>query len=326
MAEKPLLRLYLFNGEDVLKQETLLERLRQRLAAQGDLLMNSQVFSAKEIPSADVLLNALNTIPFGAPVRLVVIKDTDTLSSALQNSLITYIQNPSPTTVLVLVAKKLSVSGRLYKAILAHDRNSVVDCGSKKRSELPLLIRNMARSRGIDITTEAANLLVDLVGASTVSLDTEVAKLVAIAKAAGSGRIEDEDVAHNVARLVEPKPWDLTNALALRDTALCLQLVDRMRGYTAVGLFTQCVTKLREILTAATLKKRGLPVAATMGKRDWQLREVMQGTERYRQDELESLLKRAPEIEMRMKTGADADQLLRLWVIDACARKNSVTV
>jgi DNA polymerase-3 subunit delta len=323
-AEKPLLRLYLFNGEDALKQETLLERLKQRLSADGDLMMNSQMFVARDIPSAEVLLDALNTIPFSAPLRLVVIKDADALSTALQNTLIAYVQRPSETTVLVLIAKKLSVASRLYKAILGHNKQSIVDCSPKKRSELPALIRNMARGRDVDIASDAANLLVDLVGTSTVSLDTEVGKLAAIVKAAGSGRIEGKDVADNVVRLVEPKPWDLTNALALRDTALCLQLVGQMRGYTAVGLFAQCVARLREILTASTLRKRGLPVASTMGKQEWQLREVMRAIDRYCPEELESLLESAPKIETRMKTGADADQLLKLWIIDACTRKRPV--
>ncbi|MDR2106663.1 MAG: DNA polymerase III subunit delta [Coriobacteriales bacterium] len=320
-TEKPLLPLYLFSGDDVLKQTTLLERLKKRLAAEGDLTMNSQVLGAKDIPNADFLLNALNTIPFGSPLRLVVIKDAEALAKPLQEALITYAKRPSDTTVLVLVAKKLATNTRLYKAIAGHNKQSIIDCGSKKRSELPALIRSMARGKGVDIASGAAQLLIDRIGTSTVALNTEVEKLAAIAKGTGANRIEDEDVIHNVARLVEPKPWDLTNALALRDTALCLRLADRMHGYTAVGLLIQCVAKLREILTAMTLKKRGLPVASSMGKQDWQLREVMRATELYRPKEVEQLLSRVPEVEMRMKSGADADQLLRLWLIDACTPK-----
>ncbi|MDR1183912.1 MAG: DNA polymerase III subunit delta [Coriobacteriales bacterium] len=320
-AEKPLSRLYLFNGDDTLKQETLLERLKQRVAILGDLTMNSQILVAKEIKQPGYLLDALNTLPFGSPVRLVVIREADTLSKAIQEVLVTYAKKPSDTTVLAFIAKKLPASSRLYKAILAYDKRSIIDCSSKKRSELPGLIRGLARKEGVDITTAAANLLIDRVGTSTVLLNTEIEKLTAIVKATGSDLIEEEDVTRNVACLVEPKPWDLTNALALRNGALCLRLVGRMRGYTAVGLFTQCVAKVREILTAATLKKRGLPVASSMGKQEWQLREVLKATGLYRVDELEMLLRKAPEIEMRMKSGADADLLLRLWLVDTCARK-----
>jgi DNA polymerase-3 subunit delta len=320
-AEKPLSRLYLFNGDDTLKQETLLERLKQRIAALGDLMMNFQALSAKEIKQPEQLLNVLNTLPFGSPVRLVVIREADALSKTVQKTLVTYAKRPSDTTVLVLVAKKLLASSALYKAIVAYDKRSVIDCGSKKRSELPALIRGMARKEGVDITTDAANVLIDRVGTSAVALNAETGKLAAIVKAVGSRQIEEEDVIRNVAYLVEPKPWDLTNALALRNTALCLRLVGRMRGYTSVGIFTQCVAKVREILTASTLRKRGLPVASSMGKQEWQLREVLKATELYRVAELETLLKAAPGIEMQMKSGADADQLLKLWLIDACTQR-----
>jgi DNA polymerase-3 subunit delta len=318
-SKKPLLALYLLNGDDSLKQEKLLERLRGRIADEGDLAMNSQTLSAKDIPDAAWLLSTLNTVPFGSAARLVVIKDADALPKALQEALVGYAADPAPSTVLALVAKKLSAKTRLYKAVVSYDRQSLVDCSPKKAYELPALIRNMARGEGIDITVGAANLLVERIGASTVALDTEVRKLAALTKAKGSSRIEEGDVAGNVARLVEPKPWDLTNALALRDASLCLRLAGRMGSASAIGLFTQCVAKLREVLTAMTLKRRGLPVAASMGKQEWQLREVMKATERYRADELVALLRDAPEVEMRMKSGADADQLLRLWLIDACA-------
>ncbi|MDR1082918.1 MAG: DNA polymerase III subunit delta [Coriobacteriales bacterium] len=322
-TEKPLSRLYLFNGDDVLKQDTLLERLRQRVSAEGDLTMNMQVFGAKDIPSANELLNALNTLPFGSPIRLVVIKGADGLSKTLQEALVTYAHNPSATTVLALVAKKLSISSRLYKAIKKYDAQSIINCGAKKRSELPALVRGMARGEGVDITGSAAIQLIERVGTSTIALNTEIGKLAAIAKADGSNRIEDEAVAFNVARLVEPKPWDLTNALALRDLPLCLKLVDRMRGYTAVSLFMQCIAKLREVLTAATLKKRGVPVASSMGKQEWQLKEVIKATALYQSEELIALLQRAPKIETHMKSGADADQLLRVWLVDACTQKTT---
>jgi DNA polymerase-3 subunit delta len=317
-TEKPLSELYLFDGEDALKQDTLLERLRQRVAAIGDLTMNYQVFAAKSITGKEHLLDALNTIPFGSPVRLVVIRDAETLSKTLQEALVAYVQKPSTTTVLVLITKKLSKASRLYKAILGYSAKSIIDCGPKKRSELPALVRQMARGEGVEIGPSAANLLIERVGTSTVALNTELRKLAAMVKARGLGKVEDADVAHNVVRMVEPKPWDLTNALALRDVSLCLRLVDRMRGYTAVGLFAQCVAKLREILTAIVLKQRGLPVASSMGKQEWQLKEVLKATTLYRSEEIVCLLRQAPDIELRMKSGADANLLLKQWIIGVC--------
>ncbi|MDR3037235.1 MAG: hypothetical protein LBU31_02340, partial [Coriobacteriales bacterium] len=127
-AERPLAALYLFNGDDSLKQETLVERLKQRIAALGDVTMNTQVFFTKDIANPAMLLDALNTMPFGSPKRLVVIKEAQTLSKTLQDALITYMKQPSETTVLALSAKFPSNS-RVLKAVQGYSRQSVVDCG-----------------------------------------------------------------------------------------------------------------------------------------------------------------------------------------------------
>lgn len=324
-SEKPLLPLYLFGGDDILKQEMLLKRLQERIAKLGDLTLNSQAFSGKEIHNPQALLDALNTMPFLSPVRLVVVKDADGMPKAVQEALTGYAGQPTETTVLVLIAKKLAASSRLYKAFAKHNAKSILDCSSKKQSELPPLIKNMARSEGVDISTAATNLLLELVGNSTVSLSTEIKKLAAIAQGAERTRIDENDVLSNVARLAEPKPWDLTDALALRDTALCLRLIERMKGFTAIGLLAHCTTRVREILTACTLKARGVSVAQTMGKQEWQLRAVMRATTLYSPDELEDILVGTPGIEQQMKSGGDADTLLRMWLINACAKKTATS-
>jgi len=323
MAEKPLLNTYLFNGNDELKQEMLLERLTKRIAQVGDLSMNLQVLIAKDIKDPTQMLDALNTMPFGSPLRLVVIKEVNRAAKGVQESLIGYIKQPSPTTVLVLTAEKLEERTALFKAIKAQDPSSILDCSQKKRSELPQLVQNIARQEGVDISFVAARALVERVDGETVMLNNETRKLAAIVRTRGDREIGERDVAQHVARLAEPKLWELTDALALRDTALCLILIERMRSYTAIGLLTPCIIRIREILTAMILKQRGQSVAQYMHKKDWQVKGLLRATELFKQEELEALLKQAPQTEALMKSGADADQLLKLWVINACAQNSA---
>ena len=319
MAEKPLTQVYLLNGDDALKQEMLLERLMKRIAEVGDLSLNSQVFSGKDLKTPDQILDALNTIPFGSPFRLVVVKEADRLVKEVQGALVSYIEHPLVTTVLVLVADKLAMNTRLYKVIQSNFASSIIDCSQKKRSELPKLIRNIAKAEGVDISPAATREMLERLGVSTVTLSNETKKLASIIRSRGDSSITERDVIQHVSRLAEPKQWDLANALAKRDASLCLRLIDRMKGFTAAGLFALCIASIREILTAMILKKRGVSVAQALRKQDWQIKELLQGTELYRQDELEDLLKKAPEIESLMKSGADADELLKLWIIEACA-------
>jgi DNA polymerase-3 subunit delta len=317
-TENPLLPIYLFNGDDVLKQETLLKRLQARIAKQGDLMLNSQTFLPKDAHDPKALLDALYTMPFASSLRLVIVKDVDLLSKPSLDALVNYVTQPSETTVLILIAKKLAKNSRLFKALEKHYSQGILDCGTKKRSELPALVKSMAQSEGGDISIAAANLLLELVGTSTITLSTEVKKLTALVRAAGKKRIDEQDVSYNVARLAEPRPWDLTDALAQRYTVRCLRLIGQMRGATAVSLFVQCLARMREILKASILRKRGAAVAPALGKQDWQIRAIMKGTDLYGHKELEAIIRQAPEIERRMKSGEDADTLLKLWIVGVC--------
>ena len=326
MAQKPLALVYLFDGNDTLKQEMLLQRLTKRLAEKGDLTMNTEALTPKSIKDKAFLLSVLNILPFSSDYRFVVVREVDHLSKELQEALVDYVKDPSPTTVLALCADKLAKNNRLYKTIASGFPESLIDCSPKKRSELPQVIRNIAKVEGVDLSYNAASMLIDRLGSSTVTLSNEVKKLAAIAKAKGKNSISEQDIIKHVPRLSEPKQWDLTNALALRDASLCLKLIDRMKGYTASGLFIICVARIREILTAKVLRQRGLSVAKELNKQDWQIKELLRGVDLFTIGELESLILQAPEIELRMKTGGDADQLLKLWIIDACtSRKGSRT-
>lgn len=323
VSEKPLLGVYLLQGEDSLKREMLLERLMDRIAQQGDLSMNMQVFNAKDIKDATQMLDALNTMPFGSPVRLVIIKEVSQLNKGMQDRLVSYIKQPLASTVLAMTASKLDARSSLYKAVLATSPLAILDCAPKRRSEMFQLVQNIAAQQGVSISFIAAKDLVERVDGETVMLHNETKKLCAIIKSRGGTQISEKDVAQYVARQSEPKPWELANALALRDTSLCLKLIGRMRSYTAVGLFTQCTSRIREILTALIVRQRGQSVAQALHKQDWQIKEVLKACELYRQDELVALLKEAPHIEARMKSGADAQELLKLWVINACTRVNA---
>ena len=64
--EAPLLPVYLIVGEDALKRDTVMKRLRARLAALGDLSFNADEFNGETALGGDVVA-ACNTVPLPAP-------------------------------------------------------------------------------------------------------------------------------------------------------------------------------------------------------------------------------------------------------------------
>ena len=325
MAEKQLSPVYLFDGDDTLKREMLLKRLSKRLSEYGDMSLNAQQFSARELKSAAQLVSALNTLPFGSPYRLVVITEADQLDKLVAAALINYLSNPSQSTVVALVTEKLAANTRLYKTMKERYPASIVDCSQKKRSELPPVVRNIAKGEGVEIATNVASLIVDRLGTDTVLLHSETKKLAAIVKSRGDDRIQEPDVLRYVTRRTEPQRWDMKNALFLKKLSLCLSYVEEMKGFTAISLYLLCITAIREILTAKTVKARGLSVSKHLNKQEWQIKELLTATTLYSLDELKAILQQAPEIESQMKSGADADHVLRIWIINVCTGKYSTS-
>ena len=104
MAEVNLLPAYLINGEDQLKRETVLKRLRSRLEAMGDLDFNCDTFDGKDALGGDIVA-ACNTMPFGIDKRLVIVRNADDLKKADSEALVAYLTSPADFTVLDLGAQ-----------------------------------------------------------------------------------------------------------------------------------------------------------------------------------------------------------------------------
>lgn len=315
--EKPLLSLYLFNGDDALKRETLLERLTKRIALLGDIDFNLDTFNAQQESTAGDIVSACNTLPFCSDIRQVVVKDVDKSNKTTLDGLTEYVASPCGTTVLVLVAEKLAKNTRLYKAIDKSANAAIVDCTSKKRNELPALVRSMAVSYDITISTGAATRLIELVGTSTIALDTELKKLSAYAKTKQSDVINEADIEKLIVRTAEIKPWELTDALASRDTERCLTLLARMQGQSPHGLLAMCLTRIRELITTKAVSSRrdGVSVASALGMPDWRVKNHSRWAAQFSRKELIDALRSAADLEKQMKSGGDPDLLFEQWII-----------
>ena len=107
---------YLIYGSEDLRLAQALARLKKRVAEVADLDFNFDTFDG-ESAKADDIVAACNTLPFLSERRLVVVKNVDKMNADGTNTLATYVADPSPTTILVMVAVKLAKNTRLYKAV-----------------------------------------------------------------------------------------------------------------------------------------------------------------------------------------------------------------
>ena len=317
--ENALLAAYLVVGTDELKAQTVVKRIWARLEELGNVDFNSQILDATKEIQAKELLDSLNTPPLGAPFRLVVIKEIEKAGKQVSEAIIEYLASPMPSTVLVMTALKLTQQSRLYKAVKSLDPKAIIDAADRKKSELPSMIRQLAKSYQVNLSHEGAAKLASLVGGSTVALNTEVKKLASYVTAMGKNDASTEDVVAVIARTNQPSVWDFVDAFSSRDLALSFETLKLLPKESPVSLLYLCVTRLRELLQYKSLvNRRDGKVAKAMGKQDWQLKRIQALAERFEEEELRELLARAARADARMKSGENSRLVLEELVLITC--------
>ena len=312
-----LLSAYLVVGSDELKRETAVRRLRSRVPA--DLAdFNLDEFDAKSVEDPEVLVSSLQTLPFGADFRLVIVHGAEALAKPVSEALVSYLVDPNPQSVLCLEAEKLAKNTRLYKAVAKVGPKSVVDCSPLKRWELPPYVVRLASRRGLAMGTDAAEELVNRCGESTVMLDNQIATLAELV--GQTGQITLADVEANVAQTAEVSPWAFADAVCERDAAKAMALLRLMKAPSLVFLHSVLVGRLRELVCAQSLARRGASsqLAKELGRAPWQVKHHVAWVCRFALGEPSALLAEAARCERALKGTPDSDTAFVRLVLAIC--------
>ena len=314
-----LLAAYLVVGEDSLKRARTLELMRRRLEKLGDLAFNSDDLDG-EVALGEDIVTACNTVPFACEKRLVHVRNAEKLKKDDSEALVAYLKSPCETTVLLLEAEKLAKNTRLYKAVMNVDQRAVIDCGLPSAKELPSRVQGYAQSHQVMLTEAAIRKLIEYVGEDTVRLNAEVRK-IALAHE-GDSPVDASEITSMVARTSEVKWWTFVDAFSDRDLSRSLSALGEMKKTSPHSLLPRCVTRIRELICVQTMARRGNPAAAGRELKfpDWKMRNYRNWARRFTPEELRQALSTARDVEICMKSGADADAVFREWVIATLRR------
>jgi DNA polymerase-3 subunit delta len=308
-----LLPVYLISGEDELKRETVIKRLRKRISTLGDLSFNSDVFNG-ESASGEEIVAAANTLPFASNVRLVQVNNAEKLRKADMELLIDYLASPCQTTVLALLANKLAKNTRLYKAVGAFGKTAYIDCAPFQAKDLNGAVRQMALTHGVTFTEGAAASLIDLVGTNTVALDNEIKKLALAHR--GDDAVNQSEVIQLVAHTAEIKPWEFIDSFGMKNLSRCIHLYNRMEKTSPHQLLALCISRIRDLISVKALSARGnCDIASTMKIPPWRLKTLKKQAARYTMPQLISALSTAQDTELAMKSGSNPRSAFLDWVI-----------
>ena len=215
---------YCLAGERYLVDTALAAIRGAVLAAAGaGASFNQDVYELKETGLAPALTTA-RTLPMMAKRRLVVGKGIDEVKADVLEPLAAYVEDPNPSTCLVLVGDKIDVRFRAFPALRKAGYLHVY--APLKDYALAAWLRTEARARKITLEPDAASALADLAGPELGRLAQALEQL---ALYTGGGRpIKLDDVEDLVAETRQRSIFELTKAIGAGDVARALALLANM--------------------------------------------------------------------------------------------------
>ncbi|MDB4292473.1 DNA polymerase III subunit delta [Maribacter sp.] len=167
--------IYFLFGEEAYYIDKISDYIEKSILTEDEKGFNQSVLYGKDVSIDDIVGNA-KRYPMMAERQVLIVKEAQHLSRTIEN-LVSYADNPQPTTVLVICYKykKLDKRKKLYKAV----QKSGVLFESKKLYENQVAdwIRRTLAGQGYRIVPKAAILLVEFLGTDLSKIANELNKL-----------------------------------------------------------------------------------------------------------------------------------------------------
>ncbi len=245
-TEKTVKSGYLFHGEELFPAREFIDLLKIALVDDAGGPAVEDRFDLEGTGWRDIVDSARNVSFFFSPWRLIVVEASKAAQAELtadeEAVLKEFFADPTPKTVLVMLyAGKLGKTKPLFKLFdkLPESLAAVEEMKPLKEAGLVGWADRKATALGKRISSEAVELLMEIVGGDLRALDSEMGKL---ATYVGNKKlIEPIDVRAVTDGARDFAPYELTDALEKGDTAQALVILDRempegARGEQMLGI------------------------------------------------------------------------------------------
>ncbi len=314
--------IYLFKGGADLLIEEAWNRLAEKIVPPNARRFNGERISARDCAAQDVIAR-LSTLPMFGGRSLIMVRDADCWPKDQMDAMRSYLEKPSPTGCLVLVAGQ-KTPAKLESAIAS--TGIVVEFSAPSEKDAPRWLQDRAKRYGKKLSHQAAHVLVENVGSDLFRLERELEKLLAYVGERNTMEVDDVREAVSVQRSFS---------------------VFELLRYVSAGRSSQAIASLRKLIQAGELPLGILALLARQVRHLWQIKDssergehpsriaqqlklypavvkgYMQQASLFSEEDLRLIHKRLRDADLALKrTGISPEIILESLVLGLC-RRNS---
>ena len=312
---------YFLYGPEIFYQTEIIQTLIKQWITDDNRDFNLETFDAQE-STVNHWLGSAKTLSFLGGIKLVIVRNLhDAIPQDKEaQSLIDYAENPIPEACLVVTSNKVDRKRKLFKILTG--LKTAIACEAPKENELINWLRKRAEESNYSLSSNAARVLINRVGARPGILAKELEKTLLYAGANKS--ISEKDVAEVVGESKTENVFALTEALKTKNPETALRLLNNQinHGEEPIKILGTIAWQFRMIWEVKHYQKKNLPsgqIAKTMGANPYVVDKALQHTSRFSTKQLRTGYLELAKADRSLKsTSQDPLAVMQTLVLNLC--------
>ena len=262
-------------------------------------------------------LDQAQTLPMLSPKQVVFLEEAEAIEELGEknrketvDSILAYLKDPAPFTVLVIEAAKLDMRMQLGKSLAEEATVVEVGTGDDPNARLAAAVevaKSLARDQGIELEKGAAEELAELVNGDLLRLQTEMEKLTTFV---GKRKIiTNADITALVISEKTTTIWEVAALLAAQQPKQAIEFINRLfaEGEPPLLMLGGITWMYRKIVEASEVRgaSNGWQAARALGMRPEQAEIALQCSRKISKQRLMKGLQSLRDADVQLKSGRD---------------------
>lgn len=309
IRQKKLKPVYFLMGEEPYYIDKISDFIAANVLTEEERSFNQMALYGKETSIDEIVSNA-KRFPMMAEHQVLIVKEAQELSRTIEN-LLSYVENPQPTTVLVICYKykKIDKRKKLYKAVQKHG----VLFESKKLYENQVAdwIRKVLQGKQYQISPKASALLVEFLGTDLSRINNELQKLFLVVPK--GAEITPTHIEEHIGISKDYNNFELKKAIGERNITKASKIINYFSQNPKDNPFVLTITLLNSFFTQL-LKYHGLSdyssknVASALGVSPFFVNEYSIAAKNYPMKKVSKVISNLRELDLKGK-GVNAQNM-----------------
>jgi DNA polymerase-3 subunit delta len=291
---------YFLNGEEAYYIDAIADFIEDSILSEEEKGFNQMVLYGRDVSIEDIVSHA-KRYPMMAERQVIIVKEAQDLSRTIEN-LISYVENPQPTTVLVFCYKYKTLDKRKKLSKIIAKNGVLFESKKLYENQVPDWIRRVLAGRGYTITPKAAQMLVEFLGNDLGKVNNELEKLQLIVKP--GAEITPQLIEENIGISKDFNNFELQNAIGEKNVkkafAIMQYFAQNPKNNPLVMTIALMYSFFAKLLKYHALTNKG-DAAKVLGVSPYFIKDYQLAARNYPMKKVSAIIASIREIDMKSK-------------------------